>query len=442
MKKKVVYLLLTLMSLGSITACGKTEPTKEYPASVLPEITEPSDPIIKEDNPEICDLRVIEPLNIYEVSNYENNTYEHLESMIDYLYNEKNKNVILSGTSLDMALGMAMLGSDEETLTDFENYYGVDAITKATRDTELYRAYWNYDNITIRLSNAFYFDNTLPVKADFQNLLTNDYYYAGIENLNFHNDSNNVADIINQFCNDNTNGMIKEIIDSGTVQTLDSVLINALYFNGEWANPFEDDMINDLEFKNVDGTTATVDGMEEWGLSCYKNDNAIAFGKYYEGYDFEFVGILPNKDICDENGDFNVADIDIKDLLDSYAYSTEAHIILPKFKVEDTNSLKTALENEGLTNMFTWGEKSNFSKISDIDLVVTDVIQKTVVDVDAKGTEASAVTVVEMKCDAVAMPEELVIQDIILDRPFAFMIYDKRNDEILFIGKIVNLPEN
>lgn len=393
----------------------------------------------QEDQEESKSQVEIPTFSIDEVSRYDNNSYKHLESIIDYLYLEEPKNVVISGTSLDMALGMAMLGSDKETLYDFENYYGTDADSKAKRDTELIRAYTNYEDVLICLSNAFYSDINLPINEDFIDLLSSKYYYADIRSLKFHDDSSGVADIINAFCNDSTNGMIKEIINADTVNDLDAAIINALYFNGKWENPFEEDRISDLDFRNADGTTTTVDGMEDWGLACYENDNAIAFSKYYEGFDFSFIGILPNEDICDETGDFKLADIDVKDLLNSYASNTEAHIILPKFKVEDTNSLKKALQNEGLTNMFEWGEASNFSKISDYDLVITDVLQKTVVDVDAEGTEASAVTIIEMKCDAVAMPEETIIKDVILDRPFAFIIYDNTNEEILFLGKMTVL---
>ena len=173
---------------------------------------------------------------------------------------------------------------------------------------------------------------------------------------------------------------------------------------------------------------------EGFNKPYYETENAKGFAKYYEGSEFAFIGILPDESIVDENNNFNMADIDIAALLESES-SKKVEIMMPKFKIEDTNSLTNCLIDQGLESLFEGND--NFNKLSDIDMKVSEVLQKVVVDVNENGTEAAAVTIIGM--DATAMPEKEEPKSVILDRPFAFMIYDTINEEALFVGKVVNL---
>lgn len=460
MRKKLVTVFLGIMaSIAVMTACGDTSTTsisnnqaasqnsgneesaKTELSNENSDNKEPSEEMAKDIDFENIETSIsnMPKYDFDQVSKKENVDFSHIASMMDYISaNGKDDNIVLSDLSLNMAMGMLSLGADGETYDVLKNYFNEDIDNKAKRDGELVLAYNGYEDATVLLSNSVFADKKMPLREDYIDTIKG-VYYSIAETLDFHANPEYSASVINKWCAENTKNMIKEIITPAVLAERDVILLNALYFNGKWADPFEDNQISELTFHNNDGTTTLLDGMEEYGLTVYESDNAIAFEKRYEGYDFAFYGIVPNADIVDENGNFNMKDIDITTLVKNPNYRKEAHIILPKFKVSDDNTLSAALKNEGLENIFEYGVNSNFSKMCDCDLVVSDVIQKTVVEVDEEGTKASAITSIEMANDACAIENMKEVVDIILDRPFAFIIYDNAHDEILFIGKMVNM---
>lgn len=362
----------------------------------------------------------------------EDHNYKHVMNMIDSLYGTENENVILSETSLDMALGMVMQGATNDAASELEAYYGVTPTDKLYRDHSLIELYNNRDDVTLNIANAVYSNNNVVLNGDFISNVS-DGYYAAVDNLDFNDAAS--ADVINNWCSEKTNDLINQIVTPEQLQAKDSIILNALYFNGTWGDEFEDCQLEDIDFTNVGNGTSTVTGMYESGLSTYyETDTATGFAKYYEGNEIAFIGILPNEEILDKNKDFKMTDIDLQEFLESETYEYDVDIMIPKFKVEDSNSLNDVLKEEGLNSMFLPGNLGGINP----DLLVSDVIQKTVVDVNETGTEAAAVTEfgINFTC---SNPAEIQKKEVILDRPFAFMIYDTVNNEILFVGKIVEL---
>ena len=146
-----------------------------------------------------------------------------------------------------------------------------------------------------------------------------------------------------------------------------------------------------------------------------------------------FVGILPKK-----KGPFSLAEMNLEALITSASDEYSVKIGLPKFKVEENHTLIKPLKEMGLSLLFD-PSRANFSAMSPSKkLYVDSLVQKTSVDIDEIGTEASAVTAFGMKTTAIPNPKES--KQIILNRPFAFAIYDSESKEFLFTGKIVNLP--
>lgn len=428
MKKKNMLCLLSALTVASLLAGCGTQTTEPGGNDTPTQVETKQEESIEVDE---------KSLDITDVSAKDYVNYTHAINIVDSLYDVTPKNTVLSEFSLNMALGLAMQGSDGKTRAEFDNYFS-EIPDKAKRDFELYKAYSAYKNVDIHVANGVYIDINNPLQKDFENIARYN-YFAGVENMDFHGNPGGTADAINAFCDEHTEHKISEIINELAVSQCDSVLINALYFNGKWDEPFKENQLADMDFTNVDGSVKTVTGMEENGLTLYQSDDTLAFSKMYEGGDFEFIGILPGESICDKNGDFKLCDISFANLIGSPESGKVAHIKMPKFIVEDSNSLTTPLQDEGLTTAFIKGKASNFTKLATIDTCISDVLQKTYVDVSEEGTEAAAVTVIEMTNDACAPVVESV--EITLNRPFVFMIYDKINDEILFIGKIVDMNE-
>lgn len=155
----------------------------------------------------------------------------------------------------------------------------------------------------------------------------------------------------------------------------------------------------------------------------FENDAATAF-KYGYRNGLYFIGILPK-----ETGDFTIESLDIPSLLESETYDYDVYARMPRLKFETSLPLSDALSAAGLSELFDM-ENANLSGISD-DFYVSDVLQKTSLELDEYGTRAAAVT--EFLVGAALPREERHVN---LDRPFAFMIYDSEEKQIVFLGKV------
>ena len=376
--------------------------------------------------------------------------------LLNLLDTSDKSSVLLSNYSLDTALGMAMQGADGETLKEFESYYNMSLEEKTNRDKELLSFYANYDTepddfkTCLSVANGIFSDSAQPMLDSYiNNLKTN--YNALAEVLELRNKPEASAARINGWVAEQTRDKIKEIAPVETVADSDTILVNTVYFNGKWSEEYEDYQVQDEIFKNYDGTESTVKGMHSTESVYYENDSAIAFAKPYKSYvsnggnhingDFKFIGILPKESIIDSNKDFDPSDINIESLLKSVTSEYDVDALLPKFKVEDSNTLVEPLKSMGIKRAFIPDIESEFTNMAEgQDFCISEILQKVVVEVNEQGTEAAAATAVFMKNDSCAMPEFKETKVVHLNRPFMFLIYDAANDNILFAGKIKSLP--
>ena len=364
----------------------------------------------------------------------ETSSIKHTAEMIDMLSGTEHQNVIISPTSLDMAMGMLFAGANDNALDALSEYYNTTAENKADRDSKLIAAYNKYKNAEVLLSNAVYLNSDYSLTDTYADTVR-EKYKADVQSLDFKDAAS--ADVINKFCADSTKDKITEIVKPETLLNKSSVILNALYFNAKWEDEFTKENVDEnTDFTNGDGTISKVTGMSEHArMGYYETESAKAFAKSYKGYDFSFIGILPDESIIDENKNFKMSDIDIDALLTT-GESKEVDIMLPKFKLEDMNGLNDCLKAQGLEEIFE--ANGYFKAMSPADFFVSDVLQKVVIEVDEKGTEAAAITAI-MTMDAAAAPDPEEPKSVILNRPFIFMIYDNVNSEPLFIGKITKL---
>ena len=344
------------------------------------------------------------------------------ETLIDALYEKEQSNIIISNTSINIALSMLLEGANGETRKQIEDYLGVTKEEAKELNKKLL-ALLNIhvgDVLQIIVANSVWCGENKEIKEDYINLLRK-YFGAQVEKVDFFDDK--TADLINEWCSDKTKGLIKEITDAGQLKSPDLtlMLLNAIYFKGIWETPY-----NRVEDGTFNGNPAHVLRGSEY--KYFENDKAIAFAKEYMG-GYEFIGILPK-----EEGEFTVADLDIEGLLKNmtkrYIVSTQ----IPVFKMEYATGLESILQQLGLEDVFT----------TDCDL--TDICEevrvgrfthKTYMKLDEKGTEAAVVTGIVLTEGAEEDTPEF--KKVILDRPFVFMLYDHRTDTALFTGKIVSL---
>ena len=457
MKKRILSIALcSAMIMSIITGCGNTRVLPDDPVSntVIAEAidhtttTESTESMKKTPKEHDTDNRFE---NMPATSDFIVNTdydynedysLQNIATILDYVERENGDltdNTILSETSLNMALSLLLEGAqgDSESYNALIQYlsgttYPDTLLGIRARNNALISRYMYSDDITpISLANSAWFNFGVTPTDNYRTIISS-YYNGRVQSLDFSDAES--AGIINAWCEGATDGMIPSIITPEVLAQNDGVLINSVYFLSNWETEFTEDNCRTAVFNNANGTTSEVNMMYEYGLNTYYESNwCEAFMKPYANSNIVFVGILPKTDT-----DFAVADLDLDDLLSNPVYGYNVNIAIPQFRVSDENHLFNALYDNGLAPAFREGNEDYTNCLCDVPVSVSDVIQKTYVDVNPTGTEAAAITAITVEKSA-APAREIPEHEIILDRPFVFMIYDTETHECLFIGKINNL---
>ena len=343
----------------------------------------------------------------------------------------RNKNIMLSPTSLNFALGMNAEGAKGETKEALKEYLGTDDfaayakqymenIKKYNSDEENY----GYKS-KLKIADAVWADDGLKLQDAFKKSVSSN-FSAKVENLDFSN-TDKTCKRINKWCDKNTEGLIPKIITPDTIsKDTELCLTNSLYFESGWSG----DPWTLSNKKEKFGDKEKTKYMTCAGDRYYENDKATAFGRNYAN-GLSFIGILPN-----EEGDFTLEGLDIESLLKSEPEYDEVDCKMPKLNFETSATLNDMLSDLGLENIFS--NDADFSGIADKNTKVSAVLQKTKLELDENGTKAAAVTAAVMECMS-AMAPDPVVKSVELTRPFAFLIFDEMNNEILFMGKVVTV---
>lgn len=349
----------------------------------------------------------------------------------------EDEQMFFSPLSLSLALSMTACGADGKTAEQMAHVLGFDGYS--TEDVASYYKKMvdglkTIDNkTTFESANSIWIDRKLNVKKSFL-ATAGEYYAAEARNVSFA-DPSTLTDI-NKWCSDNTHGKIEKMLDSLSPDCV-MALINAIYFNGKWAIDFNDKTSKE-NFKTISGNKVKLDMMSVSHKLTYSSvdDWAMVEIPYGNGA-FKMSVVLPPEDIPFKKAaeEFN------SDRWASLFHGSFADVNLrmPEFKFEyEVKDLKQVLTELGMTDAFTGA--ADFSKMAEIPagdvLYIGDVKQKTFIDVNRKGTEAAATTVVEMDYTSAVRPD-LKNVDFIADRPFFFLIREATTNSILFIGQKV-----
>ncbi len=343
-------------------------------------------------------------------------------------------NVILSPLSIEMALGMAANGAAGEAAGAMETLLGMDA----GQLNSLLGPYMAREDETLSIANSMWFQMDLKdwLNKDFLNTLSEVY---GAQEGVFTPGSQAAADSINGWVKEKTRGKIDSIVsvDSLTEDTL-GILINALYFNGKWAEPFEDWQVSE-ELFHAPGGDQKAQFMSQWLGTYFETEWGAGFAKDYEdGY--EFIGLLPR-----EEGPVDLSLLNIDELLATRTGAYDVEIKLPKFELEYATSLVDTLTELGLGSLFeghSLDSMLNDGALSGgMEAHISDVIHKTYMKMYEEGTEAAAATGIVVECTSAAVLVEREKKQVYLDRPFAFLIRDTQSGQVVFCG-IISSVEN
>ena len=292
------------------------------------------------------------------------------------------------------------------------------------------------DAFQLNIANAIWGQEGYEFLQTYLDLLAQN-YGAGLRTLDFAGDGDGAAETINDWVSEQTEEKIKDLIPPGMLSGLVRlVLTNAIYFNGQWLLQFEESATHDAPFTLLDDSIVNVPMMRQTESFLYADGDGYQAVKLpYQGAPVSMLLLLPEEGRYEEIEQALSADF-IQELNDQALYQSVT-LSLPKFSFESEFSLNEALITLGMEDAF--GDGADFAGMTGSrDLHISDVIHKAFVDVDEAGTEAAAATAVIMAESAIEVVEPV---EMIVDRPFIFLIGDDETGTILFAGRVLN-PES
>ena len=345
---------------------------------------------------------------------------------------EAGKNFFISPLSVSMALAMTLNGAAGQTYVDMQKTLGLQGLS----NEEINKSYEDLiaqfaaldPNVDFQIANSIWYRNTFQVIDSFLTV-NSTYYDAAVKPLNF-NDPN-AADAINQWVSGKTGGKIPSIISPPIDQRTIMYLINALYFNGTWRYRFDPANTEPRPFHLLDSTVVNVPTMALGDTLNYYSDNLFQVVELpYGKGDYSMLVLLPKASFAAAEASLNQNEVG--GITNGLA-RREVNVSLPKFKLTYETSLIPILKKMGMGIAF--GNGANFSRINaSIPLEITEVLHKAYVDVNEKGTEAAAVTVVGIGLTAV----EPVTINFTVNKPFIFLIKENHDNTIMFMGAVVD----
>ena len=252
----------------------------------------------------------------------------------------------------------------------------------------------------------------------------NGYYNAQPQNRDFADGE--TMDVINQWASDHTEGMIPEVLNEDTFKPRAvSYLLNALYFKGMWSSPFKKEMTTNESF----GGGKEVPMMHKMGqdFQYAENDLYQAIRLPYGNGAYEMTVFLPREDKT------------VGDVLDALNGSnwqfdgcpTEVDLKLPRFETGTNQNLVKTMSDLGMPTAF--GEYADFPHFCNAPVYISNMFQVAKIKLDEEGTEAAAVTVIQMDETGISSPPEP--KPFHANRPFLYIISEQSTGAIFFIGQ-------
>lgn len=351
---------------------------------------------------------------------------------------DAGENIFISPLSASMALGMTMNGARGETFEAMRSTLGFQGLGQP----EINRAYRSLigllrgldPKVQMLVGNSIWYRDTFPFHRAFFDT-TRTYFDAEVAGLDFNNPA--AVTTINRWVDRSTKGKISEIlerIDDDVVM----YLINAIYFKGDWSQQFAKGDTHDAPFYDASGSgpLGTVKMMNREGsILSARGVNYEAADLSYGGGAFSMTIILPDRGVSVSEVAAALGPAEWAALTNRLAKGNR-NLSLPKFRLEYKKLLNQPLVDLGMGVAFMPYD-ADFTGMSPLgrELYISKVLQKTFVDVNEQGSEAAAVTSVEVRVVCACGPAEFRV-----DRPFIFAIRERLTGTILFLGQIAKPP--
>lgn len=348
---------------------------------------------------------------------------------------KQGENTLISPVSVLYALAMTANGADGETRTQMEKVLGA----SVTELNSYLHSYMNSlpegEKYRLDIANSVWFTDSKRFTVNNDFLQTNaDYYGAGVYQTPF--DDSTLKEI-NEWVEKKTDGMIRDILDK-IPESAVMYLVNAVAFDAEWGKIYKQSQIADRKFTKEDGTEQDVKLMYSDERVFLEDENATGFIKYYADSKYAFAALLPDEGVT--VGEY-LASLTGKRLNELLSSPQDKHVsaAIPEFENESALEMSSILTDMGMPDAFD-AQKADFSGLgvsSAGNLCISRILHKTFIAVNEKGTKAGAATVVEVNDEGCARIEDQ--KEVILDRPFVYMLIDCEANLLVFIGTVMDV---
>jgi len=362
----------------------------------------------------------------------------------------EDSNIVISPTSIHLALSLLYHGSASHTKDELLKFLDYDTIKESYIQNATQKLLKSYgDKIeevksrsTIENANTIFTDKHLNIKDSYKDDLAK-YLFAEVQQVDYQEPVKSAQEI-NNWVQKKTRNLIQDLISPDLI-TDDSklLLLNAIYFKANWMSNFNKLETVSRPFRVREGVNKNVDIMTQTNLFQYKYNydfQSQIISLPYQDENFSMIVILPFEEGNEKVNEVINKVLTIPSNLNTIILGmeeTEVDIFLPKFKLSYKSELVNVLQKKGLTNLFQNGD---FSRISDDEeLEVSDIVHETKIEVNEVGSEAAGVTGILL---GVRSGPSANVEQMVVDRPFVFVIHDKQNNIPLFIGKIGSPTES
>ncbi|XP_057555364.1 serpin B3-like isoform X2 [Hippopotamus amphibius kiboko] len=367
----------------------------------------------------------------------------------------KKENVFYSPFSIMSALAMTSLGAQGQTASEIEKVLHFNEITgntkgEATRDPveksgDVHHQFQNLltelkkprDAYELKVANRLYAEKEFPFLQGYMNNVKK-FYLTSVESANFVHAAEESRKMINSWVERQTNEKIKDLFpkDSFSADTV-LVLVNAVYFKGQWKQKFEKENTGEEKFWLNKDTSKSVQMMKQtsrFNFTSLENMQVKILEIPYNGEELSMVVLLPDEvDGLQKLEDQLTAEKLMEWTNSENMREHDVDLHLPRFKVEESYDLKDTLTALGMVAAFNNADFSGMTGTR--DLVVSKVVHKSFVEVNEEGTEATAATGIGIRERIGRIPDSFHC-----NHPFLFFIKHNKTNTILFYGR-VSAPE-
>ncbi|CBN56093.1 Proteinase inhibitor I4, serpin (fragment) [Kamptonema sp. PCC 6506] len=324
-------------------------------------------------------------------------------------------------------------GETQQAMAKALELQGLDLNSLNQANADLITALIQADpTVNISLVNSLWAKQGVPFKPEFIQK-TQTFYSAEANNLDFTNPKS--PDTINNWVKHHTCGKISQIIKEIPAGS-ELFLINAVYFKGDWTDKFDKGDTKNKPFTLVDGSTKQYSLMSRTGwYDYYETPEFQAISIPYGNGRFSLYVFLPQKTSNLSQFYQTLTPENWEKSMQKFT-KQKVTIELPRFKLEYEIKLNGILKSLGMGVAFD-EKQADFSGMRPIppNLYISEVKHKTFVELKEEGTEAAAITSIQMSASPIPLPHKPF--EMIVDSPFFSAIHDNQTETILFMGSIV-----